>query len=283
VARSGAAVPVRYHSPLPTEDQAREEPPLARAKKTDRAEARRRHRAQVADETGASASGQTGAASPSGSGTGAPPPGGLFGGILSSIKRPDVLADLRAAPAVLLARPWILAPFGLVIVGAVLAATGNMASGSIEATAVALLLAQPTLLYFVVGYLAPRGSYIFGAVLGLFAAVLYVVIVLNKLGPDVAGGDITSGALSYVLIQVMSGALFAGFASWYRSFLRTAGERNRQRSEERRRAEQREQRRTASKPAASPKPQSQPAVPASPSPATQSTVQSLLNRFRPGR
>jgi hypothetical protein len=202
---------------------------------------------------------------------------------LSSIKRPDVLADLRAAPAVLLARPWILAPFGLVIVGAFLAATGNMASGSIEATAVALLLAQPTLLYFVVGYLAPRGSYIFGAVLGLFAAVLYVVIVLNKLGPDVTGGDITTGALSYVLIQVMSGGLFAGFASWYRSFLRSAGERNRQRSEERRRAEQREQRRTASKPAASPKPQPQPAAPASPGPATQSTMQSLLNRFRPGR
>jgi len=255
---------------------------LARAKKTDRAAARRRHRALVG-ETGTGASGQTGAASPSEPGTGAPPPG-LFGGILSSIRRPNVLEDLRATPSVLLARPWILAPFGLVIVGAVLAAVGNLASGSIEATAVALLLAQPTLLYFVVGYLAPRGSYIFGAALGLFAAVLYVVIVLNKLGPEATGGgDLTSGALSYALIQVMSGALFAGFASWYRSFLRTAGERNRQRSEERRRAEQREQRRAASKPAASPKPQPQPAAPASPGPATQSTVQSLLNRFRPGR
>jgi hypothetical protein len=255
---------------------------LARAKKTDRAEARRRHRAQVAEETGASASGQTGTASSSESGTGAPPPGGLFGGILSSIKRPDVLADLRATPSVLLGRPWILVPFGLVIVGAVLAAVGNMAAGSIEATAVALLLAQPTLLYFVVGYLAPRGSYIFGAVLGLFAAVLYVIIVLNKLGPDVSGGDVTSGALSYVMIQVISGALFAGFASWYRSFLRSAGERNRQRAEERRKAEQREQRRTATaKPQPKPQPQSAAAPPQAH--ATQSAAQSLLNRFRPGR
>jgi hypothetical protein len=274
---------------------------LARAKKTERADARRRYRAQTSAEAAGDAAGGSGSASgaPAGRGSQEPAPTGL-GGILASIKRPNVAADLRAAPSVLRARPWILAPFGLVIVGAALAMTTTPATGSLEATAVALLLGQPTLLYFLVGYLAPRGSYIFGAVLGLAASALYVTIVLVRLDPATSGaGDVAGGALSYVMIQAVSGALFAGFASWYREFLRSAGARNRERAEERRRQQEREARRPASKPAATPpkpagtgpKPATAPRGATTGSlqdvapvgPPEQSAVRSLLNRFRPGR
>ena len=281
---------------------------MARAKKTERADARRRYRAQTSAESGEAAAGGSGSATPAGQGSQEPAPTG-FAGILSSIKRPNVGADLRAIPSVLRARPWILAPFAGVIVGAVLATTTTPDSGSLEATAVALLLAQPTLLYFLVGYLAPRGSYIFGAVLGLAASGLYVLIVLNRVGAtSTETGDLASGALSYVMIQVISGALFAGFASWYRDFLRTAGTRNRQRAEERRREQERkdrEARRTASRPpaAAVPKPSASAPKPAAAptggttaasttgtlkdvgpaAPPRESAVQSILGRFRPGR
>ena len=262
---------------------------MARAKKTDRAEARRRHRALMAQAAQAEAAGPSESTASTATEPASPPPGSL-GGILSSIRRPDLLADLRAVPSLIRSRRWLLVPYGLVIVGAGLATTTTATSGSIEASAVALLLAQPTLLYFLVGYLAPRGSYIFGAVLGLLASVLYVTIVLARLGPEVtgSGGDLASGALSYVLIQVVSGALFAGFASWYRGFLRSATERNRQRAEERRRMQEREARRSAAKspsarPVAGAAGQAEQRGGAPLDTRAQGTARRGLSRFLPGR
>ena len=205
---------------------------MARAKSTARAEARRRYRATQA-ETSRVAEGPEGssegtrAASAAVAGTGAPQ---ARRGSFLGFRMPDVAGDLRALPDVIRGKPYVLAPFGLVILGAIVAAL-SLNSSIAQIFVYFTFYPSPALMYFAAGFIAPRGSYLFGGALGFLDAAL-----LTALAGTVATSSATTAAptptavASYIGTQVLLGAFFAGFSSWYRDFLRRSQQQRAQQS-----------------------------------------------------
>jgi hypothetical protein len=216
---------------------------LARAKSTERAAARRRYRAaqieasQAADESGASGEPSAAKRSPSSPATGAPAGrGSLFG-----FRIPDFGADLRAVPGVVRAKPYVLIPFGLVTVGAILAALPN-SSDIVRVVVYFTFYPSPALMYFAAGFIAPRGSYLFGGALGLLDAVLLTTIATAATRTSAGAASPTpSAVISYITTQVLLGAFFAGFSSWYRDFLRRSSQQRAQANRTKQKAQQRPQ------------------------------------------
>ena len=226
---------------------------MARAKRTERAEARRRFRALSAEQAVA----VDGDVTVAGKAT-AQPRTSLVDSLrrgLGQMRAPDVRADAAALPGIVRAKPWILAPYGLMIVGAVLAAVlpkSAMNGGSIPSFYVQLAFLQPTLLFFVAGFMAPRAAYLFGAILGLLASALFLVLALGLVGVFGSLDTMNVGdRVVYTLWQLVqftaTGAIFGWFASWYRDFLRRSQARSREASEARKREQRRQARRPESK------------------------------------
>jgi hypothetical protein len=77
---------------------------------------------------------------------------------------------------------------------------------------------------FLAGFLAPRASWLLGAIVGVVAAAGYLAIlliapsILSATTPDAATTQ--NVALSAFLLSPIMGALFASLAAWYRRFLR---------------------------------------------------------------
>jgi hypothetical protein len=202
---------------------------LARAKNTDRAEARRRHREQVRasqveepDDIDATTT-DAAPASPS----------------RSPFAMPNIREDLRLLPGMLLHNKKLWIPFALLFASFFLALFLDRrvfpaGADQIVGTFVALTL-PPTALFvfFIGGFLAPRASYLVGAVLGLVDGILYTIVLLlaptsttqDGLTPQTAAtlGDL----LLVIAVAVLFGTLAAGFAAWYRNFLRQSQERAR--------------------------------------------------------
>jgi hypothetical protein len=91
--------------------------------------------------------------------------------------------------------------------------------------------------FFIGGFLAPRASYLVGAILGLIDGILWALLGFLVPGSTVtADGTVeTTGspltvadAVVFVLIAMVVGVLAASFAAWYRNFLRNSQERARQ-------------------------------------------------------
>jgi hypothetical protein len=211
-----------------------------RPKDTSRADARRRHRDEqrvsgvdadgIAD--GPSAAGGAAAAAP------ASRPALAF---------PDIRADLRSLPGVLLSR-WMWIPFAMLLVAfvLVLALHNGVLSGTPQDIAglyVSLTLPPTSLfVFFIGGFLASRASYLVGAILGAFDALLYTLLwvmapeafgnpTLQETGlssGQAVGEPLTLSALAPLWgIAVLVGILAASFAAWYRRFLRSSQERAR--------------------------------------------------------
>ena len=76
---------------------------------------------------------------------------------------------------------------------------------------------------FLAGFLAPRASWLLGAIVGAVAAVGYVAVlalVPSALAPAVPDpAVIGSVAISAFFLSPVMGALFASGAAWYRRFL----------------------------------------------------------------
>ncbi len=226
---------------------------MARAKRTERAEARRRYRAEQVEQAEQAATAAA-VAAPS-----VPQQPVAMAdrvrALLRQVRPPDVGADLRAVPAMVRAKPLILAPYGLLVLGAVVAAVlpkSGTSSGGIPYFYVQLAFLQPTLLFFAAGFLAPRAAYLFGTLLGVAAAVLFAVLSISLVGVFGSLSTMTvSDRVVYSLWQllqfVVSGAIFGWFASWYRDFLRRSQARNRESAEARKRAQRRESRRQEAK------------------------------------
>jgi hypothetical protein len=206
-----------------------------RAKDTSRAEARRRykdqHRAAAPEDAAPDSQGAAvpEAAAPSRSG----------------FAMPDIRADLRALPSVLLSR-WMWIPFLMLIVAFVVALLlleemlPEGAARDISTLYVSLTLPPTSLfVFFIGGFLASRASYLVGAILGLLDALL--ITILYIVAPSVStntqlqqagvgAGQGTGASLAQVLvptwgIAVLVGILAAGFAAWYKRFLRSSQER----------------------------------------------------------
>lgn len=200
---------------------------MARAKRTERAIARRRSRAAVEGdvlETTDAASGPD-----SGARTGAParPSAGVVRmGIAAALRasihpfRPR--EDLAALPSLVTNKAlWLPV---LVTLASIVAVVLTGGKDAVTALLFAYFVQTPAIGgVFLAGFLAPRASWLLGAIIGLISAVGYVVVlslVPGALTPTTPGtGTIEGVAISAFLLSPVMGALFASAAAWYRRFL----------------------------------------------------------------
>ncbi len=205
---------------------------MARAKNTSRAQARRNYRSQVR-ESGAADMALDGevieqTAEP------APRP--------SMFRMPNFREDLRILPEMFRTRRLLWLPFILLLVtfvAALLWIQGVLPTdlGWLVSLAVELLL-RPTglFIFFIGGFLAPRASYLVGAILGLIDGILWAslgfLVPGSTVGVDGTVQQTTpitfADAVVFVMVAVIVGILAASFAAWYRNFLRSSQERARQ-------------------------------------------------------
>lgn len=250
----GAQLTMRYDAATPS--AVAQEPVLARAKNTSRAEARRRTReAERALMTPEELAADDAAAE---EGTPKPAPRPMF-------KMPDVRADLRALPDMFRNRRLLWVPYILIVVGFVLALAAPGLSADVQALALSYIqlffLPQSLLAFFFAGFLAKRASYLAGMLAGLLTGVLWVIVILvgASAGLGLASGapemDPSTQATSALTVSVLFGTVAGWFAGWYRDFLGQMQERGRARRADkeaqeraRRKTERQESRRAVKRP-----------------------------------
>lgn len=174
-------------------------------------------------------------------------------------RMPNVRADIRALPSVFRARRLLLLPGLILIVGLVLELVRRGLSPELSSIAdlyIQFFFVPPALFtFFIAGFLAPRASYLVGFLYGLFAAVLWSVAVLafnGVLATGATGTTTTTNPVADItqlfVLGAVYGTLAAGFAAWYRDFLRQMQDRGKQRradTEAKERAKRREDRQEA--------------------------------------
>jgi hypothetical protein len=181
---------------------------LARAKRTDRAEARRRYRAQLAAEGGDELDPAEDAVPeetresvrtpPRRAAAGAPPPPaptrpGIGYAFRTAFRPANFREDLAALPRLIRHKSiWLPA---LISIGttAVLLVTGGR--DVISALIYQYFVVTPPIgAIFLSGFLAPRASYLTGAIVGLVGAVCLAVLVAASATGTLGGGAGTPGA-----------------------------------------------------------------------------------------
>lgn len=200
---------------------------VARAKRTERAAARRRYRA--ATEPGAFET-EEGAASPGAMdqvSTPARPSAALVRMGIGAALRASVhpfrpREDLAALPSLVTHKAlWLPV---LITIASTVAVVATGGQDTVTALLFAYFVQTPALGgVFLAGFLAPRASWLLGAIVGVIAAVGYVAVLtmvpsaLAPAAPDSA--VIGSVAISAFFLSPVMGALFASGAAWYRRFL----------------------------------------------------------------
>ena len=203
---------------------------MARAKRTARADARRRYRAatepafDIDDETTESSDvartvRQPRASKPEDSQKRV----GMFEALKVSIHPVRFREDLAAFPPLVTNRALLL-PILLTVVST-LAVVATSGSDAITPFLFTYFVQTPALGgVFLAGFLAPRASWLLGAIVGLVAAFGYVAILLvvpGALGPTPPEPSKVQGVALYAfLLSPFMGAFFAAAAAWYRRFLR---------------------------------------------------------------
>lgn len=222
-----------------------------RAKNTSRAQARRRHRddQREDDVVPNRLSGQVEAIQMEESSK------------RSMLAMPDIRSDLRALPRVF-RKPLVWVPFGMLLVAFVLELArqgGAMPEGQVTdlGTLYVQLTLPPTSLFvfFIGGFVADRSSYLVGAILGAFDALLItlLVVIAPEANLESSGiSEVAEGLLPLWGIAIFVGTFAAGFAAWYKRFLRSSQERARANKaiREREQAEKAKERARADKQAA---------------------------------
>ncbi len=232
---------------------------MARAKNTTRSEARRRTREQERAEIAAEQEPEDGgsAAATATATTTAPRRRGML------FQWPDIRTDARSMPAMFRTRKLLWLPFILLGVGFVLALAFSALPVEIQQWALLyfqyFFAPQALFTYFIGGFVATRASYMVGFILGALMGVLWaVVLVANTVAnTDLApiGGDLLSTVGPVVIASLVLGTFAAGFAGWYRDFLRGMQTRNKDRQAERdaaakaKRRDDRQEARRSAKPA----------------------------------
>lgn len=210
---------------------------MARAKRTARADARRRHRALLADEAGfesaddlpsdeapvtpvapgsrtASTAGSAPAQTPQ---RPVSPAGGVRNAFRQAFRPLNLRDDLRRLPQLLAHRAfWLPVLLAAITAGAVVAFQGRELISRFGLTY--FVFPPPIGAIFLAGFLAPRASYLIGAMVGIVSSVLFAIVVASV--PELfPGGTFASGLLSGLATSPISGVLFAAAAAWYRRFL----------------------------------------------------------------
>ncbi len=221
---------------------------MARAKNTQRANARRRHREQVrVNELSDGVDSNLLDDGPDSTEPESAPP--TSRGIASMFSRPNVRGDIRSLPGMFRTKKLLWVPFAILlgaflIVGGLQAGIVPLGIGSVLGIAYALVL-QPSALFvpFIGGFLAPRGSYLVGFLIGFVQAVFVsLLLVLRTVREskheslpttwtgvaapaDLTTGDLLSSIVSVFVVCLLFGTVAAAFASWYRNFLRNSQQR----------------------------------------------------------
>ena len=205
---------------------------MARAKRTARADARRRHRAEQApiettfDEAGDAEPAQR--AQVAAARQPAPDvPRGIAAAFREAFHPLDLRADLRTFPTTARNKAlWI--PILLTLVSTALFIARPPTSANDPAGLVTTFLFQYFIVTpgigaaFIAGFLAPRASWLLGAIVGVVSAVCYSFLGLGGYIPVAAGApkpvaqDVVLAAFT---IGPILGAFFASAAAWYRRFL----------------------------------------------------------------
>ena len=204
---------------------------MARAKRTssERAAARRRYRA-ANDEAALEGAEHEESEPPQGaSGTQTRPvaPGArmsIVAALRESVHPLRLRDDLAAIPALATDKSFLI-PLAVTVASTVaVLATGGR--DTITAILFAYFVQTPAIGgVFLAGFLAPRASWLIGAVIGLVSAVGYIVVLVTIPGaltttatqPEPA--TVQSIGTSALLLSPLMGALFAAAAAWYRRFL----------------------------------------------------------------
>ena len=205
---------------------------MARAKRTARADARRRYRAEQSepeplepDEPQPARPITTREPAP------APAPGArrsIAGAFRESFRPLDIRSDLRALPSIARTSKALWLPILLTLASTGLFVAVRPTTASDPVSLIAAFLFQFFIVtpaiggVFIAGFLAPRASWLLGAIVGLVSAACYSFLILGGFIPLAAGAqqpnasDVIVAAFS---ISPILGALFASAAAWYRRFL----------------------------------------------------------------
>lgn len=199
---------------------------MARAKRTERAAARRRYRAAIEPEL-LEAEEAREATAPR---RATPPPRpssetvrvGIGAALRASFHPLNVREDVATLPS--LARHRSLWLPILVTVASTVAVVVTQGKDVITPFLFAYFVQTPALGgVFLAGFLAPRASWLLGAIVGVVAAAGYVAIlaiVPGAISPTAPGAaKIEEVALSAFLLSPIMGGVFASLAAWYRRFL----------------------------------------------------------------
>lgn len=199
---------------------------MARAKRTERAAARRRYRATIETEPlEAVEASETAAPRQT-----APPPrpgveavrSGIGAALRASFHPLNIREDLAALPSLVRHRSlWL--PI-LVTVVSTVAVIVTQGKDVVTPFLFAYFVQTPALGgVFLAGFLAPRASWLLGAIVGIVAAAGYVAvlaIVPGAISPTAPGtAKLEEIAFSAFLLSPIMGGVFAALAAWYRRFL----------------------------------------------------------------
>ena len=160
----------------------------------------------------------------------------------SLFRMPDVMGDIRALPDMFRTRRLLWLPFVLLL-GSFFAALGMPYTGLDAGVAQFLalyvqmaFLPQGLIVFLIGGFVATRGAYLVGFILGVANAVLLLIFAALRTEAVLAAGTDPSAAgeaqvgltllIGYALVV---GPLAAAFAAWYRNFLNRMGAQGRER------------------------------------------------------
>jgi hypothetical protein len=228
--------------------------PVARAKRTERADARRRYRVAQADEaspeemasagtsgaaaTGASRTGRTGSQSPT-----EPQRPPSFTGAFRAAARPlNVRDDLSYLPQLIKSRAVWLPVLASTAAGILMVAVGTTNS-LINFAAQILVVPPPMAVSFLAGLLATRASYLAGGIAGLWASLVFTAVVFllpSSSELPVTATDRVSVAFYGLVVSPLFGVAVGGFAGYYRRFLAVSSPQRRRQQEQARAAKSRQ-------------------------------------------
>jgi len=199
----------------------------ARVKDTSRVDARRRHREQqrtdvIEPDPPEAAAAQEAAVSSS----------------RPRIGLPDVRADLLALPGMFREKPALFLPFLIFLVAFLVDVglrTATLPADDMAGTAGVLFwqftyLPIPFIVFAIGGFLAPRGAWLLGLLLGLEYAALVTITSSVGVDPSVSPDlvlDVRPALLEFWSLAVVVGTLSGTLGAWYAGFLRNSRERAR--------------------------------------------------------
>ena len=213
---------------------------MPRAKRTARAEARRRYRAthnapdefdeldelEGGDEpTPAAAATATKSQPRKATATTAsanPPRPGIATAFRQAFRPVDLRGDIRALPMLLIDKAfWI--PAGAIVVIAVVVAVTQGKELVSQVLAPYFLYPPPIAPVFLAGFLAKRGSWLIGGIIGVVQSIATLILVTMSPALNAATGAADTSVFLYSLfVSVGFGAFYAAAAAWYKRFLQGA-------------------------------------------------------------